>query len=149
MADIRTIFIDYEKGADWLLQRPGLAGDDGLDTAVILSLFTDARAREDDDTPAPDDLRGWWGDAFAARSGDRFGSRLWLLGRRKQLPSVLAEAKGYAEEALAWLIEDGIASRVEVDAFIPRDGILGLGVAITRPDGQPVRYRFEALWASL
>ena len=101
MSDIRTIFISYEKGADWLLQQPSLAGDDGLDTAVILSLFSDARARAGDDTPAPDDLRGWWGDAFAAKTGDRFGSRLWLLGRRKQLPSVLAEAKGAQEKGLA------------------------------------------------
>lgn len=149
MSDIRTQFISFEQGADWLLQPPSLAGDGGLDTAVILSLFTDARARDGDDTPAPDDLRGWWGDDFAAKTGDRFGSRLWLLGRRKQLPSVLAEAKGYAEEALAWLIKDGVASSVSVDVFIPRDEMLGLSVAITRPNGQPVRFRFEALWASL
>jgi len=149
MTDIRTHFISFERGAEWLLQSPGLAGDDGLDTAVILSLFTDARARESDVTPSPGDVRGWWGDSFPAITGDRFGSRLWLLGRRKQLPSVLAEAKGYAEEALGWLIKDGIASRVEVDAFIPRDEMLGLAIAITRPNGQPVRYRFEALWSHL
>ncbi|MDR2187040.1 MAG: phage GP46 family protein [Azonexus sp.] len=149
MADIRTIFIDFQRGAEWLLDAPGLATDEGLDTAVILSLFTDARAQPDDVTPAPDDKRGWWGDAFAAPAADRFGSRLWLLGRRKQLPSVLAEARGYAEEALAWLIADGIASRVEVDAFIPRPETLGLTIAITRPNGEPVRYRFEALWSAL
>lgn len=149
MSDIRTLFISFERGAEWLRQAPGLAGDEGLDTAIILSLFTDARARESDALPAPGDVRGWWADAFAARVGDRFGSRLWLLGRRKQLPSVLVEAKGYAEEALAWLIADGVASRVEVEAFIPRDEVLGLNVAITRPNGQPVRYRFEALWAAI
>lgn len=149
MSDVRTVFVSFERGAEWLLQPPGLAGDDGLDTAVILSLFTDARARAGDALPAPDDVRGWWGDAFATRSGDRFGSRLWMLGRRKQLPEVLAEAKGYAEEALAWLIEDGVASSVSVEAFIPRDEMLGLAVTLTRPDGQPVRYRFEALWAAL
>ena len=42
-----------------------LQGDDGLLTAVIISLFTDARAHDDD--PLPDervgvtsDKRGWW-----------------------------------------------------------------------------------------
>ena len=44
-----------------------LQGDDGLFTAVIISLFTDRRANADD--PLPDericalpDPRGWWGD---------------------------------------------------------------------------------------
>jgi phage gp46-like protein len=149
MSDIRTLFISYESGADWLLQQPSLSGDDGLDTAVILSLFTDARAKEGDDVPDPTDLRGWWGDAFAAKTGDRFGSRLWLLGRRKQLPATLSEARGYAEEALAWMVKDGIASRVEVDAFIPRDEMLGLAIAIYKPNGDPVRFRFETLWSNI
>lgn len=149
MSDIRTLFVGIEQGADWLLQPPSLAGDDSLETAVMLSLFTDAHARAGDATPAPDDLRGWWGDSYSSADADRMGSRLWLLGRRKQLPSVLAEAEGYAEEALAWLIADGIASRVEIEAFIPRNEVLGLTVAITRPHSQPMRYRFEALWASL
>lgn len=149
MSDIRTIFASFEHGADWLLQAPGLEADDGLDTAVIQSLFTDARAREGDALPSGADPRGWWGDAYAADQGDRFGSRLWLLARRKQLPAALAEAKGYAEEALAWMVADGAASRVEVEAFIPRAEVLGLAVAITRPNGNTVRYRFEAMWASL
>jgi phage gp46-like protein len=149
VADVRTFFIDFARGAEWLLDAPGLATDEGLDTAIILSLFTDARAKPDDATPAPDDLRGWWGDAFADTAGERFGSRLWLLGRRKQLPAVLVEAKNYAEEALAWLIKDGIASRVDVEAFIPRDEVLGLAITITRPGGASVRYRFETLWSAL
>lgn len=149
MSDIRTHFISFERGAEWLLQAPALADDDGLDTAVILSLFTDARARDSDALPSPSDVRGWWGDAYLANPGDRFGSRLWLLGRRKQLPSVLVEARSYAEEALAWMVRDGVASRVEVVAFIPRDEMLGLSIAIARPDGRITRYQFEALWASL
>ncbi|MDO8933773.1 MAG: phage GP46 family protein [Rhodocyclaceae bacterium] len=149
MSDIRTIFVSFEHGADWLLQQAGLENDDGLETAVVLSLFSDARAREGDVLPAGADLRGWWADAYAANVGDRHGSRLWLLARRKQLPEVLAEAKGYAEEALAWMVADGAASRVEVVASIPRPEWLGLSVAIHRPNGNVVRYRFEALWASL
>jgi phage gp46-like protein len=149
MSDIRTFFFDFSHGADWLLAERALAGDDGLDTAVILSLFTDARARAGDVTPAPDDLRGWWGDAYATPAGDNIGSRLWLLTRRKQLPAVLNEARSYAEEALRWMLRDRIASRIEVLASIPRAEVLGLEISISRPHGQPVRYRFETLWASL
>ena len=106
MTDLRTIFIDMDQGADLALETFALASDDGLETAVILSLFTDARARDDDTLPAGQtDRRGWWADAFPAVAGDRFGSRLWLLRRSKQLQESLIVAREYAEEALAWLVE--------------------------------------------
>jgi phage gp46-like protein len=142
MSDIKTHFVDFEHGADWLFDAPALEDDDGLTTALIISLFTDARALDSDVTPSPDDDRGWWGDAWPLEANDRIGSRLWLLGRRKQLLSVLAEAQGYAQEALRWLVDDSVAQRVEVEAFIPRDAILGLSIAVYRPQATPARYRF-------
>jgi phage gp46-like protein len=145
MSDIRTLFIDFDRGADYALSGIGLEADDGLETAVILSLFTDRRAESDDVAPdGRDDRRGWWADAWPASEGDRIGSRLWLLHREKQLPIVLARAEEYAREALAWLVEDGVAESVAVSASIPRAGILGLDVSITRPRSPTVQYRFDA-----
>jgi len=149
MSDIKSIFIDLEHGVDYALDGLGLTEDDGLDTAVIISLFTDRRANADDTIPdGSNDLRGWWGDSFADIDNDKIGSRLWLLGREKQLPSVLTRARQYAEEALKWLVDDSVAESVEVVASNPRDGILALLVSITRP-GHPVdRYRFETFWGA-
>lgn len=147
MTDLRTTFIDMGSGADLVLEQFALAADDGLETAVILSLFTDARALDDDVLPpGQTDRRGWWGDAWPAAEGDRFGSRLWLLRSSKQLQQSLNLAQEYAEEALAWLIKDGVASLVEVDAFIPRDEIMGMKVRIVRPDGTSTPIRFDILW---
>lgn len=100
--------------------------DEGLETAVIISLFTDRRANFDDILPDPDnrDLRGWWGDlASPLVEGDQIGSRLWLLEREKTLKTVLVRAKQYAEEALQWMIEDRIATKIEVD--VERQGVVG------------------------
>jgi len=149
MSDIKTRFLGFDQGADYALAGLGLEADEGLETAVILSLFTDRRAEPDDVIPdGTDDRRGWWADAWPTLSGDRIGSRLWLLHREKQLPGVLARAEEYAREALAWLIEDGVAERVEVVASIPRGGILGLAVSITRPRSPTVQYRFDAFWGN-
>lgn len=119
---------------------PDLEGDDGLLTAVIVSLFTDARAYPDD--PLPDervgvqsDLRGFWGDALhdpqsqyqAPRS---LGSRLWLLWREKDLPEVVARARLYAREALDWLLAEGWVSRLAVDAERVGPGYLGISVGL-------------------
>ena len=150
MSDVRTVFVNSRHiGGDWLLSGPTLASDDGLDTAVIISLFSDARARPGDTLPSQDDRRGWWGDAWPVTSGDVLGSRLWLLARSKQLQQSLNDARSFAEEALKWLVRDGIASAVTVDASIPRFEVLGLSVTISRPRGAPVRYRFEVLWEAL
>jgi phage gp46-like protein len=149
MSDIKTIFIDFEHGADYALDGMGLTEDDGIETAVIISLFTDRRANADDIIPdGSKDGRGWWGDGFADVKNDRIGSRLWLLSREKQLRIVLVRAQQYAEEALKWLIDDGVAESVEVLASIPRSGILGLQVSITRPQ-QPVKqYLFTTFWSA-
>lgn len=148
--DIRTRFIDMEQGADLALEQFALATDDGLETAVILSLFSDARARDDDALPlGQTDRRGWWADRYPVEAGDRFGSRLWLLRASKQLQQSLNDARQYAEEALTWLVEDGAARKVEVETFIARDEVMGLIVRIHRPDGSTTPIRFETLWSAV
>lgn len=152
MSDIATQLVSDVSAFrfDWALGAPGLATDDGLQTAVVISLFTDRRA-DAADLPSGSsgaDQRGWWGDSFAEVEGDRIGSRLWLLAREKQTPATLLKARDYAKEALQWLIDDGIAREVLVQAewVAGRNGVLALTVQIARA-GQPVnKYQFEAFW---
>ena len=150
MSDIKTLFIDMSRGIDYVLQSSLLENDNGLDTAVILSLFTDARAHDDDALPVGQtDRRGWWADAYADDSGDRFGSRLWLLRAKKQLPQSLVEARDIAREALAWMVEDGVAQRVEVETFNARFEVMGMIIRIYKPgDLTPVSVRLDLLWSS-
>ncbi len=120
--------------------------DDSMETAVIISLFTDRKANDDDELPSGDDRRGWWADSFAEVEGDLIGSRLWLLKREKQLLRVLAKAKIYAEEALKWLIDDGIAEKVTVTPEIVKRGIMGLLVEIEKPGVSPLKYKYNYIW---
>ena len=153
MSDLRTAFADF--GGDLALSGPQLEDDDGLDTAVVISLFTHRRARIGDPLPenvqlaGTPDRRGWWGDSFATIPGDQIGSRLWLLSREKQLTSVLARAKEYTQEALQWLVEDGIARAVNVTAEIVGNGALGLAIEVARSDKPVAQYRFENFWKAV
>ncbi|MCA3418093.1 MAG: phage GP46 family protein [Roseomonas sp.] len=116
--------------ADLALASTGaLASETALQTAVVLSLFTDARARPDDG--AEGDRRGWVGDAFTPE--DRYGSRLWLLKRQKQTEETRRRAEDYANEALAWLVEAKLAISVSVTAAWVARGVLGLSVSIATP----------------
>lgn len=145
--DILLAFDDERHGGDIRQIAGDLATDTTLRTAVVVSLFTDRRARDDDALPAGagDDRRGWWGDLLPPVEHDQIGSRLWLLAREKQTREVVARAREYAEEALAWLVEDGVADRVEVRADIVRTGVLGLHITIHRPQGAE-EYRYHYVW---
>lgn len=113
-----------------------LASESGLRTAVLISLFTDRRARTDDVIPdGTADRRGAWSDHYLEHPNDSEGSRLWLLAREKELPHVLSRAREYALEALQWLIDDGVARAVSAQAEWVRRSVLGIRVTITRADG--------------
>ena len=134
MPDLSLAF-DAERGIfDLVLASPDLQGDDGLLTAVIISLFTDRRANNDDPLPdervgVPSDMRGWWGDYFETeKSPDPIGSRLWLLWREKEMAVVVARAQEYASEALAWLTRDGRAARIEVNAVHAGPRMLAINI---------------------
>lgn len=94
-----------------------LLNEDGLETAAIISLFTDRRANDDDILPfEADSKRGWWGDLAAPEiEGDQIGSKLWLLMREKTTERTLERARQYIQNALAWMIEDGIAASIGID----------------------------------
>lgn len=146
MSDIGLTLGDDLLG-DFTIAANDLAPDEGLETAVYLSLFTDARAPDGEVLPDyGSDRRGWWGDSVANPEGFVTGSRLWLLDREKQRPIIVQRAQQYAREALQWMIDDRVAADVQVEAEIVRHGVLGIGVTITRPRGDSVTYRYDYAW---
>ena len=147
MADIRTQW-DGLAGT-WLVDGADLASDDGLETAVGISLFTDGLCTSQEAASAGvTDRRGWWGDAYADVPGDQIGSRLWLLAREKRLPATVERARQYAAAALQWLIADGVAAKVDVQAELVGADVLALSVAIHRKTEPVARYRFETFWGA-
>lgn len=66
--------------------------DDTLVQAVLISLFSWRRSDEDDGVEIPY-RQGWWGDTFVDTSGDRIGSKLWLLEEKSSLVKLSHELK--------------------------------------------------------
>lgn len=145
--DVQLIFDPLESvlDGDLAIENGDLVIENSLGTALLLSLFTDARASDEELARfGGDDPRGWWGDALATFERDRFGSKLWLLQRETQTTATLAKAKAYAEEALAWLITDGICDAVNVTALYPQRSLLGL--VVDPVQARSVRQRFAFVW---
>ncbi|WP_200410765.1 phage GP46 family protein, partial [Komagataeibacter oboediens] len=116
---------------DWPIVSGDLALDNPLKSAVMVSLFTDRVAPQQptsDDTAvgiqsptgptgaASADRRGWWGDAFADRP---IGSRLWQLRRAVKVGTraIPREIEDICSEALQWLVDDGVATSVDISAW--------------------------------
>jgi phage gp46-like protein len=127
--------------------------EDTLQTAVIISLFTDRRAGADDKLPVGHvDRRGWVGEEFAADGfdtrSDPWGSLLWTCYGGKSSQELLERARFAAFEALEWMVRAGVASRVEVTAqwVGERQDRLAVRPAIYKP-GQ-VAPVYDVLWGT-
>ena len=83
-----------------------------LRNAVLISLFTDARASADQ-VPEGASNRGYWGDMELPQS-ESLGSCLWTLQREKITTNLLTRIKNHATDALEWLIDEGDLIAVNV-----------------------------------
>ncbi len=150
MSDFALIWNLKTGSADLRVTANDLEKDEGIETAIMLSLFIDRRAEDTDILPEGEtDRRGWWADAFPVVEGDKIGSRLWLLKRSKQTPDVLDRADEYVRESLQWMIEDKVTDKIEItDLAFPALGQMTLGGLLYRPGRDSVEFRFNRNWAA-
>lgn len=139
---IRLAFDPSTGACDLVVDDDGLlAAGDPLETAVLISLFTD-RLVTPAEVPEGVSRGGWWGGAFPYVAGDVEGSRLWsLLVRGREDRVALLAAADHAREALAWLLEDSLADVVGAVAERLDNGRIALDVTITlNGDSRTLRY---------
>lgn len=114
MSDIAIEYKSQIKEYDISILNGDLKECDDLDSAVIISLFTWARAAAGEvDENAP--RFGWFGDKIDADSTDSTGSKLYLLKRKKITNQTIMDSREYIEQALQWMIEDGVATEIKVE----------------------------------
>jgi phage gp46-like protein len=128
---------------DISIQNDEFVLEQGLETSVLISLFSDAR-----EETRTDDKRGWWGAAVINedRIASPFGSKMWLLLREKQTAETLVRIREWCNTALQWMIDEGIASSVVTDAEYLRIGIVRITISIGRGELDPLTFKFQYLW---
>ena len=132
---------------DWALAEGDLQTGQDLETACLVSLFSDALATPDFvPTDYTTDRRGWWANYYLTTP---IGSNLWQLDRAKKTRETLGLAQRWAENALQWLIDDGVAASVLVNTQWVTSTMLGIAIAITKPDGTQTRFMYGWAWDNL
>jgi phage gp46-like protein len=145
--DILIQWDNTQAQGDWVLAQGDLQTGQDLETACLVSLFSDALATPDFvPTDGTTDRRGWWGDYYGTRP---LGSNLWQLDRAKTTRANLGLAQSTVQECLQWLIDDGIAARIIVNTQYVTRAMMGIAIAITRPDGTQTRFMFGWAWDNL
>ncbi|MCY0854349.1 phage GP46 family protein [Cupriavidus sp. D39] len=147
MADTKTVWDAANSRGDWQIAGPLLASGDDLQTAMLISLFTDRMADDSDVIPGgTNDPRGWWGDDGQTV---KIGSRLWLLSREKQTQETLQRAYDYIVEALQWLIDDGVVAKFDVLVEWTKTGELGAHVVAYKQDGSAAASAYAWAWQGI
>jgi len=139
-----SLTFDNELGQGDLFVAAGIQQGNELETAIAISLLTWRRASPDDEAPDKSNLAGFWGDTYPDVARDLIGSRLWLLSGKKINDENLALAVDLMNEALKWLLDDGVAESVEPTASRGDDDQLQVGVWVKRPTDLAPRY--VAVW---
>jgi len=137
--------------ADMDISKGDFLQDNYLETSMMISLFSDAPASTDELNRFNEDQlnksrnRGWYGSSFADLE---YGSKLWLLEREKRTQGTLNLAQQYCEEALQWLINDGIAKKITVECSWSFD-ILIIIIEVERQHDENVVKQFSYVWQNL
>jgi len=141
MNDIGLFFCD--KAFDLVVEADDLKADDGLETSVAISVFTDKRVDDEDLPDLETSKRGWWGDMFPEFPNDQIGSRLWLINREKTTTETLRRSEDYIVESLNWMLEDGVAKDVNASSVYNENNWLISAVEIEKPDGESTRFQIN------
>ncbi len=114
----------------------------GFETAIIVSLLSDARASAATVT-IPSRRGGWVGNIETADTGRQYGSRLWTFNQARLTDGILNDISVAAQESLAWMIQDGVAKSVSAVAVQSDTREATINIAIVTPAGTEERYSLK------
>lgn len=130
---------------DLVIENGDLKADNGLETAALISLFTDKRIIESQLPLNTDNKKGWWADLISEPIEDEIGSRLWVIETNGKVNAdAVIDMKIFIQEAFQWAIDDGLAKSVIASSERIENNRIEGSVNILRPDGQNIPLKF--LW---
>jgi phage gp46-like protein len=155
--DIALFWDPSQLAFDWQIAGGDLVVDNGLYTAVVLSICSDREANADDKIPdGTTDRRGVWMDTPVGAPGqvtpDFAGSRLWLLSRATQTLENLNRGITYLKECLQWGLDDGVFASVTVTGTLPATpqdaAFWAVAIAQQNADGTQATHSYDIFWSN-
>ena len=141
--------VKIDKGIDDVYDIPVENGDfvlvDGVETAIGVSLFTDARTDAANVSEAFK-RRGFSGNLLTLAEGFELGGELWTLEQARLDQNTLNAAQDIVKRALQYMINDGIADTIDV--VMTKTSERAGTIEITLFKGLDEVGRYITLWTS-
>lgn len=117
---------------------------DGLDTAIVLSLFTDGRA-DSSEVSEPILRRGWIGNEQNENEDDYFGSKLWLLEQARINNDTSNRVTSFSQDALSWMINSDYAKKLDINSEISDKDKIRINIVFTTINNKTESRQYK-LW---
>lgn len=128
---------------DIQIEKSDFASAYGFETAIPTSYFTDARASAAQVEEA-ERRRGWVGNILYLDDGRQLGGLLWILDQARLTADTINFAKSFAQGALQWVIDDGLARSIQIS--IERNGIRAIRIETDIFTIDNTVQRYVTLW---
>ena len=116
----------------------------GFETAILVSLYTDAR-RTEADVSDPLTRGGWIGNWRTAKEPRELGGLCWTVEHERLTQNVLNLAREYATRSLEWMVKDGVCRNVEVETEAHMQEKIKYLITIIARDG--IKYDYIYIWS--
>jgi len=127
---------------DLVIESGQIKFDDGLETPVFISAFSDRFVELEALKAFETDSKGWWADLISEPTDDFIGSRLWTIERAKTNSATALRIEDALKESMQWMIDDGIAESIVVSSeIVDSEEIVGR-VEIQKPSGDDIPFKF-------
>jgi phage gp46-like protein len=136
-----TMYIDEIEIVTPQVVSGDIKSEDFFETAILTSLFAEKRANESEVFQSHM-RRGWVGNE--STPGFEIGSKLWLYEQARLTRTVLNGITTSVQDCLQWMIDDGYALSIKIEAILTATGV-GINVVIQRPNSK-VENRYYDLW---
>lgn len=115
----------------------------GFESAIPVSLFTDARA------PAsvvsePVNRRGWMGNLRSIGLNRQLGGLLWVYEQGRITEDTLNGVNREVERSLQWMVQDGIVNNISVNVGVINNRSIRVLITLTGIDNAVSQY--SVLW---
>lgn len=128
---------------DLVIENGDLKADNGLETAALISVFSDKRVSLEELPSGHSDRRGWWADLISSPQSDQIGSKLWRIeASGKIVTQSTVELESVLLDAFNWMTEDGLATEIVSSAERTDTNEITGSVVITKPNGEDIPLSF-------
>lgn len=135
--------LDVEGSFDLVIENGDFKTSAGLESPLVVSLFSDRRAYSDEGIGDSLRRRGWLGSTIVGGTDHNFGSGLWLYSQARMSQDTINGVRSEAEAALEWMADEEILDTA-VAQVVPDPATRALNIVIdlTSPTGEVNRVSY-------